>query len=203
MKIIGFPRSRAIRALWAAEEAGVPYEVEWIDPRKLASPEFRTLNPAGKVPVLVDGDLVLSESAAICTWLGQKAPDKALVPREGTPEWGRYLQFCFFVLSELEQPLWLWAKHKFALPRAVRVEGLGPAVEHEWTRYTQVVESALNGRPYLVGDHFTIADLLTAQTLDWGHGLGHALSEPLEAWTRTQCARPALARARAVDKSGG
>lgn len=203
MEILGFPKSRAFRALWAAEEAGLDYTFTRIEPRDTAADWFRAKNPAGKVPVLIDGDLVLYESAAIATYLGQKVPEKGLVPPVGTPDHGRYLQHCFFVLSELEQPLWLKAKHTFAIPRRVRVEGLEPAVAWEWDRFHAVVDKALGGRDHLVGESFTMADLLLAHTLIWGKMSGQQVSERLVAWVDVQKARPAFRRAAARERERG
>jgi glutathione S-transferase len=196
MKLYGFSRSRALRAVWAAEEAGVDYTFVPVDAAQggLSDPAFLALNPAGKVPVLVDGDLVLTESAAIATWLADQAPTRALVPPHGTAQRARYLQWCFFVVTELEQALWVINKHKFVLPKALRVD-VRPAALHEWARYAKVLEAGLVGQPYLCGAQFTMADLLAAHTLIWAKSMKIELSEPLAAWLVTQKQRPALARA--------
>lgn len=90
--LYGCPGTRSFRAVWAMEEAGASYEYVKID---LAAGEgrrssFRRLNPGGKVPVLAEGDFVLPESAAICTYIGDRFPDSRLTPPAGTRERAQY-----------------------------------------------------------------------------------------------------------------
>jgi glutathione S-transferase len=88
LRIYGRGRTRSIKCLWAAEEAGLAYEYISIDMSKgeHKSPDFNKLNPSQKVPVLVDGELTLSESAAICTYIGSRSKNSSLVPPDLTPE---------------------------------------------------------------------------------------------------------------------
>ncbi len=126
LEIYGTPRSRATRVTWALEELAVEYRYHPVDLLKGEGqkPEFRKLNPSGKVPVLVDGDLVLSESAAICAYLGDKFPESGLVPRPGTADRAKYDQWSYFLLTELEQPLWTAGKHRFVYPECYWRKGL-------------------------------------------------------------------------------
>ena len=166
------------------------------------SPEFLKLNPFGKVPVLIDGDLRLTESAAICTYLGDKHPDSELVPRPGTAERGIYDQWCYFVLSELEQPLWTIHKHRFVFPKEKKVPQMLEVAPWEFGRALKVLTAGLGSREYLVGDSFTMADILTAHTLTWARvaKLDYGSSE-LEAYEQRICGRAALARAKEREKT--
>lgn len=118
LTVFGFPNTRSARAVWALEEAGAEYDYIKVNLFKGQGrrPPYIDLNPGGKVPALRDGDFVLAESGAICTYIGDKFPESGLTPPIGTQERARYYQWCFFVIGELEQPLWTMAKHRFALP---------------------------------------------------------------------------------------
>lgn len=199
MKVFGHPMSRSARVVWALEEAGAEYEFQKVDLMKgeARKPGYLEINPLGKVPTLVDGDLVLTESAAICTYIGERFPTAKLIPPAGTPDRARHLSLCFFVIGELEQPLWTMAKHRFALPEKLRVPAVVDTARREFERPTAALAVWLDGREYLVGDGFTIADVLVGHTLSWARNanvpLGH---DVLEDYADRMLARPALARAR-------
>ena len=198
MTIYGDKTNRAGRCLWMLEEIGAPYHLHVVDFRagEHRSPEYLRLNPNGKVPTLVDGDLVLFESAAICTYLGDKYPESGLVPRAGTPERALYNQWLFFCLSELEQPLWSISKHKFALPRDRRIPEMREVARYEFARAAPVVAQRLADRPYLLGDTFTAADILVGHTLFWAKRFKVPLdSDVLEDYAMRLLQRPAFGRA--------
>ncbi|HEY5674092.1 MAG TPA: glutathione S-transferase family protein [Malonomonas sp.] len=202
--IYGMPRSRSTRVVWALEELGVDYQFHLVDLGKGEgqSPEFLKLNPSGKVPVLADGDLVLTESAAICTYLGDQHPQSELVPRPGTTERAEYDQWGYFVLTELEQPLWTIAKHKFALPKEKRVPAILEVAPWEFQRAAAVLAKRLEGRDYLLGNRFTMIDLLAAHTLVWARAfkVTHGFAG-LDAYEQKICARAAFVRARERENS--
>ena len=199
IQIYGFPNTRTTRATWALEEAGADYA---FIPVNLAqgehnSPAFLKINPGGKVPALLDGDLVLTESAAICTYIGEKFPASLLVPSQ-IPERARYFQWCFFTMSELETPLWTMAKHARLLPQERRVPAISETCVWEFRRASMVLAQHMEGREYAVGNGFSAADILLCSTLNWARKQDLALeSATLDAYTDRVSARPALARARA------
>jgi glutathione S-transferase len=96
MKLYGFPPARSIRVLWTLRELDVEFEFVNVDPGKgeLQRPEFLAVNPAGKLPALVDGDFALTESVAICLYLAEKYPDKGLLPSllESLPRLRGYME---------------------------------------------------------------------------------------------------------------
>src|SRR5712691_10913375 len=106
MKLYYSPQSRAVRPRWMLEEIGEPYELARLqlgtDNKK---PEYLKINPNGAVPTLVDGDLVLFESAAICQYLADRHPEKRLAPPAGGPARGLYYQWIHYAMSALEPPL--------------------------------------------------------------------------------------------------
>src|SRR4051812_45747222 len=103
MKLYGCPNTRSLRATWALEEAGAQYEYILVDLFKGAArtPQFLAINRGGKLPVLVDGDLRLSESAAIIVYVAEKFPAAALMPRE-TAALAQCVQWMSFAITELE-----------------------------------------------------------------------------------------------------
>jgi glutathione S-transferase len=101
MRLYGCANSRSLRALWALEHAGAEYDYVSVDLFRGEGrlPAFLALNPGGKVPLLVDGGLRLSESFAIVTYVGEKFPESRLVPKT-LAERGEYWRWCNFVVSE-------------------------------------------------------------------------------------------------------
>src|SRR5689334_11987818 len=98
MKVYGFPNTRSARVVWALEEAGATYDYAHVNLLKGEAREaaFLKINPGGKVPALIDGDLVLTESAAICMHIADKFPTAELAPSPATAERARFYQWCFF-----------------------------------------------------------------------------------------------------------
>lgn len=198
LQVYGCPNTRSNRVVWALEEAGATYDYHKIDlfAGEGRKPDYLALNPGGKVPTLVDGNLILTESAAICTYIGDGFPASGLTPLVDSLERAQYNQWCFFVISELEQPLWTITKHRFALPEKRRVPAVIQTAHWEWGVAAKVLATGLGEREFLVGGRFTMADILAAQTLAWARAfkmpLGHA---PLDTYADRLLARPALARA--------
>jgi glutathione S-transferase len=203
IKLFAYPNTRATRVLWTLEEIGADYEYILVDLRKGESCKkpYIDLNPGGKVPTLVDGDLVLSESAAICTYLADKHPASGLVPEPGTQQRALYNQWNFFVLSELEQPLWTMAKHRFALPEHRRVPAAMETAKWEFAKTVKVLNQGLDERVFMVDNRFTVADILVAHTLSWAVAFGLVLEHPrLNQYLQKMSSRPALAKARAREQ---
>ncbi|MFO1370939.1 MAG: glutathione S-transferase family protein [Candidatus Competibacteraceae bacterium] len=203
LKVYGFPNSRSMRVVWTLEEVGAEYDYVKVDLRSgenFRSP-FTALNPGGKVPALVDGDFVLTESAAICTYIGDQYPAAGLVPTASTRQRAQYHQWCSFVISELEQPLWTIGKHRFALPENRRVPAITDTALWEFSVAAKVLDKGLGDREFIVGDRFSIADILVAHTLAWAKAYKIPLgSERLDAYAGRLLARPALARAKAREQ---
>src|SRR5690606_41345862 len=108
---------RISRVLWMLEELGVPYEFVEIGRR---SPEAYALNPSGKVPILIDGDLKITDSAAICVYLADKHADMGFGANPGLAGRAETGSWMHFAQSEFEAPLWNKLRQRFLLPDAVR-----------------------------------------------------------------------------------
>ncbi len=205
MTLYGSPGSRSTRVAWMLEEIGADYDYVKVNLRRgnQHSPVYLAINPAGKVPVLVDDDFVLTESAAICTYLGEKYPRSGLVPPPAEPRLrADYLQWIFFVMTELEQPLWTLWKHEAVLPAEKRLPQIAPTAHWEFAAAARILALRLARREYLVGDGFTAADIFAAETLAWARKadvpLGHG---PLERYADAVLARPAHLRARERERN--
>lgn len=197
--LYGYPNTRSLRVSWMLEELNQVYEYSLVDFSKgeSQSPEFLAINPAGKVPVLIDDDLLLTESAAINTYLGDKLGREDLVPRAGTAQRARYDQWCQFAVSELEQPIWTIAKHKFALPRKFRVKEIFATAEWELQKSLTLLSDNLSDRDFMLNDAFSAVDILIGQTLQWVMSFEQVVPQKnLQDYNQRLNDRPALKSAR-------
>ncbi len=196
--LYSFPKTRGRRVTWMLEELGENYEFKLI-PRGengFKSKSFLKINPAGKVPALQDGDLMLTESAAIVTYLGDKFSNKGLVPATGTAERGKYNQWCYFVLTELEQPLWTIGKHKFALPEDKRLPAIFDTAAWEFQQALKLLDKGLDDNKFILGEHFSAADILIGHTLNWAINFEQPIEQnKLKQYQERVCSRGALKRA--------
>ncbi len=199
LTLLGTPNTRTTRVTWALEEAGAEYEFVAIDliGGGAKTPEYRDLNPGGKVPTLLDGEHVITESAAIVIHVADRFPDAGIIPTEPVAR-ARCLQWCFFTIGELEQPLWTMSKHSFALPPDWRTPAIMPTAAREWLRAAKVLAAGLGDRRFILGDDFSVADIMLAHTLAWSRFAKQPIEhENLQAYAGRVLSRPALARARA------
>ncbi|MCH1929333.1 glutathione S-transferase [Shewanella sp. A25] len=188
--LYGMPKSRALRVAWVLEELGVDWNFSFVDMNKAEhrSPQFLALNPCAKVPVLTDGDLVMSESAAICQYLAEKFGQ--LLPEAGSVASGKHHQWVSFIITELEQPLWTLGKHKFALPMEQRHPSIMPCAVWEFDKAAALAESMLPETEFLLGDEICVADILLAHTLMWGTLFEQQIPPKLAAYRDRLAARP-------------
>ncbi len=166
MKLYGSGRSRWVRPLWMLRELGAPHEAVVLDRAAgdLDAPWFRALNPTGKIPVLVDEHGPIYESGAILLYLGDKYPDRGLVPVAGTYPRGLHDQWMFTIATEFEQPLWRLHKQ---VNKGVGGPEVGLAARAELDVAAAPFERVLAQRRHLLGDTFTAADIMLAHLLTW------------------------------------
>ena len=203
--LYGFPQSRSTRVLWALEELEEPYQYLVVDLRhgRAGDRSLQELNPGGKVPVLQDGAFLVTESLAICLYLAERDPQRRLLPDSDLASRARLLQWCSFAVSELEQPLWTAAKHRFVLPKPLRGPAVGEAARYEFAQASKVLETGLGAQPFILGDRFTVADILIGHTLDWAQAAGWSVqSGPVEAYLDRIQRRPPYARAKERETGG-
>ena len=168
MKLYGVGPSRSVRPLWALRELDVEFEFVTVNLKTgdHMKPEFLRLNPAHKVPVLVEGDAVITESAAIVMYLAEKYPSKGLIPSD-LKQRAQMYRWIMFATTELEQPLWRIARHTFLYPEDKRLPADMALAQGDFRDMATVFEEHMNGRQYAVGDSFSVADCVTAWTIDW------------------------------------
>ena len=188
--------SRASRVHWMLHELDLPYECRPIGPRtgETQTPEFLALNSRGKIPVLVDGDLVLTESAAILNYLGETyGRDTGLVPPAGSPERTRYDEWCFYVATELDaHTLYVIRKHRDLVALYGEAPNAIKTAEEGFAKQVRFAERALSdGREWLLGSTFTAADILLALCLHWASAYGLPLSGVLRDYLDRAIARDA------------
>jgi glutathione S-transferase len=192
MKLYGTPPTRALRVLWLLNELDVDCEVVTVNMgagEHLAA-EFLALNPAGKLPALVDADLVLTESSAIQLYLAEKYPERGFIPRALADRAAMY-RWIFFLVTEIEQPLWRIALHTRIYPQHERIAQEVQLAMRDCTNMVAVFERHMRGREFVAGDRVSVADFNAAYTLDWANEAGLLSESPtLRAYLKKMYARP-------------
>jgi glutathione S-transferase len=188
--------SRSSVTLWMLEEIGEPYDIKMLDLGKgdQQRPDYLAINPMGKVPAIKHGDAVVSESAAICTYLADAFPRAGLNVPIGDPRRGAYLKWLFFGPGVLEPAVTDRAFPRKEEPRRGTL-GYG-----DFETVMNVLSKAVTPGPFLLGEQFTAADVLIGANIRWGM-LFKLIPERKELvdYVARLAARPALARSQAKD----
>jgi len=194
LTLFGTPRSRSLRVSWLLEELKLPWQYRFIDFGKglQRQADFLAISPEGKVPVLQDDTVVLTESAAICLYIAQKYGQGSWLPAAGSAQSAQHWQWCSFIISELEQGLWTMAKHKFALPEAQRCPAVIETGLWEFNKAAQTAAIWLKDSPFTCGTEPLVADILLAHTLNWAVKSGCELPQNLDAFRKAMSSRPAM-----------
>ncbi|HKA99215.1 MAG TPA: glutathione S-transferase [Methyloceanibacter sp.] len=189
--------SRSSIARWMLEELGEPYDLHVLSLAKgeQRAPDYLAINPMGKVPALKHGDAVITEAAAICTYLADAFPQARLNVPIGDPRRGTYLKWLFFAPSCIEPAITDRAFPRKEEPRRGML-GYG-----DFDTVMAVVAAAVEPGPYLMGEQFTAADVVLGSTLRWGMMFGLLPKRPeFVAYVGRLEQRPALKRAVALDQ---
>lgn len=189
--VIGHPKNRALRITWMLEELGQPYDFEMHMPR---TPEMLAANPSGKGPVLRVDDTLIIDSVAALTFLTDKHAQHTYPA--GSKERGQQDSFLHFALDEMDAVLWSAAKATFVLPEEHRVEAIKATNKFEFERSMDWLDARLGDGPWLMGETFTVPDLVMGHCANWAKnskfGLGPAR---VEDYLERCLARPARAKA--------
>jgi glutathione S-transferase len=189
--------SRSSIVRWMLEELGEPYDLHVLSLAKGEQrvPGYLAINPMGKVPALKHGDAVITEAAAICTYLADEFPEARLNIPIGDPKRGAYLKWLFFSPSCLEV-----AALDKAAPRKEEPQR-GMVGYGDYDTVMDVVAKAVAKGPYLMGEQFTAADVVLGSMLRWGMMFNIVPTRPeFIAYVGRLEQRPALQRATALDQ---
>ena len=191
MRLHYLPGTAAMAPHATLAEIGVPYELVRVERDENGRPSdaYLALNPWGKIPTLEDGDLVLTESAAICLYLAEKYPDARLAPPPGSRERAELYRWLLW-LTNTVQP----AQMRHFYPERYGGEGVKDAADAELAGHYDRIDAHLAGREWLVGGERTVADFFLFMLTRWGRFLEPAAWERpnLQAhWLRTlELSRP-------------
>jgi len=199
IKVFHAPRSRSTRVIWMLEEMGLPYEVE---PGSIMQPSaaFLKANPTRTLPVLVDGDTVITESIAILQYLGTKYGPTPLVPDPQDPGYADYLQFLVLGEASLAAGLTPLVRAMFMAPDDQKQNWTLKNNAESFIRQLQLVDARLAKSPYLAGENFTAADISVGYALAFGAflGLDAGYSPAIKEYQQRITSREAFQRSAAV-----
>ena len=159
--IYHFPNTRGLRTIWACEELNIPYKIEIIDfsPEFRLSPQFLSISPIGKVPVLKDGEITMRESGAMVHYLIDKYGKGKLQPSKNDPLYAAYLEWSWFAEATFASSVSEIIRHKRAFPNAIHT----PTIVEFKKRATiclEAVGGVLGKRKWLLGEMFSGADIM-------------------------------------------
>ena len=208
--VYGSPQSRTTRVLWMLAELGVPFEhipVAWDDPF-LKSPDFLRINPAGRIPTIVDDGMALTESLAINLYLAKRygaAGPQGLYPQTLQDE-ARTWSWMLWAMFDMESPLEAVRRHRaeIYLPAAERQPAVADEAERRLGPALALLDGVLVKTPWLVGDRFSVADLNVAAVLSPSRTSLIELGPypALRGWIERCYARPACRDARRALQPG-
>jgi glutathione S-transferase len=203
VRIYGIARTRAFRAIWMAKELGLDYDHDPIEtgPAGARKPEYLAINPNGRLPAIVDDGFVLWESQAINLYLAKKHSLGRLYPTTLEGE-AKVWQWSLWAANEVERAANIWSLHAVRLPPADRdPQTLANALAILAAPF-RVLDGALGGSPYLLGDAFTVANLNVAAVISRTVDMDLAATPRLAQWLKGCLDRPAARAACRLRKEG-
>jgi glutathione S-transferase len=202
MKLYYIPTTRAVRPRWLLEEMGIAYDLIRVNMTMTEQPEYQKLHPHRKVPILVDGEVTIFESAAICAYLADKYIELGFAPALDSPERAYYQQWLFYATVTLEPPVEHYMFNVLPnlpeklLPGFVRSETSKQESRQWFDKVAQPLREVLVGKNYLVANKLTGADIVTGGVLLWAKKLGMLLNDDrLNEYINYLMQRPAFTRA--------
>ncbi|KQY85092.1 glutathione S-transferase family protein [Brevundimonas sp. Root1423] len=191
------PQSRGRIARWMLEEVGRPYRTVVLDyGTTMKAPEYRAINPMGKVPAITHRGVTVTEGAAVCAYLADAFPEAGLAPALDDPARGTYLRWMFFAAGPLEASVTAKALNLLAPADRAAMAGYGT-----FENVVDALETAVSGPgPWILGDRFSAADVYVGSQIGWGL-MFKTLPErdAFKAYAERLFQRPAAIRAREID----
>lgn len=199
--LYGTPNTRTVRALWALEETGIAYEYRKMDLKggECRQAAYLAINPNGKVPALVDGDLTLLETNAICDYIAELG--HGLLPTDAKAK-AKVRQWNDFALSELEVAPWMLLKNQLVYPEDKQLppEALRNTMVWESQRAQHILALALKEQDYLLPSGFSLADINICVGLLMHFRTDLPLNPELLPYLKRCMSRPAIAKLQAMDE---
>lgn len=199
--LIGHPKTRTLRVLWMLHELGLDFDHVPSPPR---ADDVTAMNPLGRIPVLRDGDTVLTDSVAIMTYLGDRHQDAGpedglpgLSYKAGTAERAVQDALVFQLIDEFDALLWTRSRHRMILPTEHRVPEIFDSIAWELKQNAAKLGKSLGEKPFLLGEKMSIADIMATHVCGWAISSGVPLEPPenLSAYLKRLRTRPAYTRA--------
>jgi glutathione S-transferase len=195
--------ARSFRVLWTLEELRLPYELKVLPfPPRVQARDYLQINPLGTIPLMLDGETRMTESAAICQYLATRYGPSRLAVQPHEPAYGAFLNFLHFGEATLTFPEAVVLRYSRIEPEERRQ----PQVVEDYARFfygrLRMAEATLSNSDYLCADRFTVADISVGYALLLSHhnGLSEKLPDAVRAyWTRLQ-AREGFQRADAAQR---
>jgi glutathione S-transferase len=196
--------ARSFRPLWALEEIGLPYKLELLPfPPRFLKREYLEINPLGTIPLMIDGETRMTESAAICQYLGDRYSAPPLIVARDEPAYGVYLNALHFGEATLTFPQTIVFRYGQLEPPERRL----PQAVKDYTRWTvarmRAFEIFMGGAEYVCAGRFTMADISVSYAILLARsiGLGDQVPQSLGRYFDRLTDRPAFLRARHAQES--
>jgi glutathione S-transferase len=196
--------ARSFRPLWMLEEMGLPYELKMLPfPPRAFDKSYFDVNPLGTVPFMIDGAARMSESTAICHWLGVKHGPTPLVVAPDEPAYAAYLNWLFMSDATLTFPQTLILRYRMFEPKERRQPQVADDYEKWFLGRLRAVEIAAGAGEYLCAGRFTAADIAVGYAVMLAEiiGLGPQLPPSVAQWWARVKSRPGYAQAMAAQKA--
>ena len=184
LTVIGPTATRTSRVLWCLEELGLPYDHQIARPH---SPEINALNPLKQVPVLKEGDTILTDSTAILYHLSDR--ENRLTYAPGTRQRAHMDARIAFLLTELEVPLWMRSRHTYVMPENLRHPEIFPLLDTDFRHANKKFDTLLGDADFFAGDNFTIADIIATHCIFWATDF-HEITGKARSYLARQKNRP-------------
>jgi len=198
MKLYFAPQSRAVRTAWLLEEIGLDYELHnfTLGTKEMRSEPYLSINPMGRVPVLEDGEVIISESTAIAQYLVARHGGGDLAPAPDSPDFPAYLQWMHYAEGMIMPSVNIIVVETILLPPERRNQGNADRAMKLLNRALAGVEAHMGGREFLAGG-FSAADTITGHACIISAQLGADMSDKpnIAAYNARLLERPALKKA--------
>ena len=195
-KIFGTENSRAVRPIWTAEEMGLDYELEMMPfPPRVFFKQYLDINMLGTVPYLIDGDIEMTESVAMCQYIAEKYGPTDLVVQPDEIDYPNYLNWLYHADATLTFPQTVVLRYKFQEPGVA--DGAVEGYSRWFVSRLKLLESSLEGKEFLCSGRFTIADISVSYAINLAKSLDihQALKPNIKRWTDNLFQRDAFKKA--------